>query len=83
MLKQENRPGVESKERQAISCRHHWEIEPAIAPISHGKCRTCGIEKDFQNYLEETPWGEWSSPSKGGVKEIISSLDISEDEGMD
>jgi hypothetical protein len=83
MLKQETRPEVELTEEQAVKCRHYWKIEPALAPVSHGKCRTCGVEKDFQNYLEEAPWGEWTSPSKGGVKDIISSLDISEDEGMD
>ena len=31
-------------------CKHHWEIESPAGPSSHGVCRLCGDEKDFDNW---------------------------------
>jgi hypothetical protein len=49
-------------ETAAQECRHHWVIDSAKGPVSSGKCRACGLEKQFKNYLEATPWGEDPSP---------------------
>jgi len=49
-------------EPAASQCRHHWVIDSALGPVSKGACRNCGIEKEFKNYLEATPWGEDASP---------------------
>ncbi len=49
-------------ESTASECRHHWVIDSARGPVSRGNCVTCGIEKEFKNYLEATPWGEDPSP---------------------
>lgn len=49
-------------ESAALECRHHWVIDSALGPVSKGRCRNCGIEKEFKNYLEATPWGEDLSP---------------------
>ena len=81
MLKQEYRPDV--KEEQAVECHHHWIIEPTSGPISYGKCRICGAKKEFKNYLDEAPWSEWTSPTKGGVNDLLASFSIPDDDGMD
>jgi hypothetical protein len=28
---------------------HHWRIEEPHGPTSHGVCRHCGAERDFEN----------------------------------
>lgn len=33
---------------------HRWRIEEANGPISCGRCRLCGGEKEFRNWLLET-----------------------------
>lgn len=32
---------------------HHWFIEEAKGPTSSGRCRLCGDEKEFRNWLLE------------------------------
>ena len=39
------------------ACQHHWVIDSPAGPTSRGVCRRCGEERDFQNYVEATPWG--------------------------
>lgn len=36
-----------------VGCRHHWVIESARGPVSHGICKVCGLEKDFYNSAPE------------------------------
>ena len=36
-----------------VTCVHHWLIEPAIGPVSHGVCKRCGEQKDFLNILDD------------------------------
>jgi hypothetical protein len=35
------------------SCRHHWIIDTANGPTSHGRCKRCGSERDFFNNVED------------------------------
>lgn len=48
----------ETREGTTAVCRHHWIIDSAVGPVSKGRCRTCGVEKEFRNYIETVPWGE-------------------------
>ena len=34
-------------------CCHHWEVEIAVAPTSRGRCKLCGAEKEFNNFLSD------------------------------
>ena len=34
-------------------CHHHWMIESPTGPISRGRCRLCGIQREFRNYLRD------------------------------
>lgn len=43
--------------RDLTECQHHWVIDKPAGPTSRGTCRTCGKERDFQNYIEGTGWG--------------------------
>jgi len=72
---------TETRETTA-ECRHHWEIEPASNPVSMGKCRRCGLEKEFKNYLEETPWGEEVPPPRV-APETPFPIAVSDDEEME
>ena len=33
-------------------CSHHWKIEKANGPVSKGRCRLCGEEREFSNTSE-------------------------------
>ena len=49
----------EIKRREAVSttlCRHHWVIETPNGSVSSGRCKTCGIDKEFRNSAEEPMW---------------------------
>ena len=32
---------------------HHWIIEEASGPLSGGRCKTCGANKAFKNWLAD------------------------------
>lgn len=33
---------------------HHWVIEEANGPLSYGRCKLCGGQKEFRNWLLES-----------------------------
>ena len=39
----------ETKEKE---CVHYWIIDFPDGPVSTGKCKRCGLEKDFYNCLD-------------------------------
>ncbi len=39
-------------------CPHHWIIETPEGPVSMGRCRLCGEEREFNNSVET--WGGWT-----------------------
>ena len=39
-------------------CAHHWSIETPKGPVSKGRCRLCGEEREFSNSVET--WGGWT-----------------------
>lgn len=44
-------------EHNLSDCRHHWVIEAANGPVSHGRCKNCGRERDFYNNPEDARLG--------------------------
>ena len=40
-------------------CAHHWMIKTPDGPVSTGRCRLCGEEREFNNSIET--WGGWIS----------------------
>jgi len=34
----------------------HWIIDPPNGPVSSGKCKKCGTEKEFKNSFEYNTW---------------------------
>ena len=46
------------EEANALACRHHWVIQPAMGPVSAGQCQVCGEHREFNNYVESSSWGE-------------------------
>ena len=43
--------GEALEEQLVSSCRHHWIIEPANGPTSHGVCQNCQESKEFNNSI--------------------------------
>ena len=41
-----------------IHCSHHWIIETPKGPVSNGRCKLCGEEKEFSNSVETR--GGWT-----------------------
>ncbi len=33
---------------------HHWVIEEASGLLSQGRCKRCGVSKEFKNWLADT-----------------------------
>ena len=56
-----------AKETKDENCVHHWSIQLATGPLSKGECLNCGEQKQFQNYVESSTWGE-SSGARGAKK---------------
>ena len=47
----------------------HWVIEPPNGPVSMGKCKKCGTQKEFKNSFEYNTWhGERPSKDKDDSK---------------
>jgi len=72
--KNEDIIGPELEERSA--CLHHWVIEKPAGPTSKGICRQCGETRDFQNYIEGSPWRYDVSPEQmlGGSR-LLAGID--------
>lgn len=50
---------TETKAREGISsalCRHHWVIETPNGAVSSGRCKRCGVGKEFRNSAEDAMW---------------------------
>ena len=53
---QASESAIEPDVPEQPECQHHWVIAKPSGPVSRGKCRVCGEEKDFQNFMENAPW---------------------------
>jgi len=42
-------------------CIHHWIIDPPDGQISMGRCKRCGQEREFYNYVACSQWDNESS----------------------
>ena len=45
-------PANQAKLDEVVVCTHHWVIETSNGPISIGRCRLCGEEREFNNSTE-------------------------------
>lgn len=37
-------------------CQHHWVIETPNGSLSNGRCKLCGVARDFRNSSEDLMW---------------------------
>lgn len=37
-------------------CRHHWVIETPNGAVSGGRCKRCGLVREFRNSSEDLMW---------------------------
>lgn len=37
-------------------CRHHWVIDTPNGTFSAGRCKLCGVDKEFRNSSEDLMW---------------------------
>jgi len=50
---------TETKAREASAsrfCRHHWVIDTPNGALSSGRCKRCGLDKEFRNSAEDPMW---------------------------
>ena len=69
----ERRTETRSSARMQAQCIHHWLIESPRGALSKGRCKLCGLERDFRNSSNDYIWDDDSSSgsglgSLGGVK---------------
>ncbi len=43
-------------EVEAPACAHHWIIASPEGAMSLGRCKRCGLEKEFPNSAEDGLW---------------------------
>jgi len=41
---------------ESPACAHHWVIATPNGATSTGKCKVCGLEKEFPNSAEDGLW---------------------------
>ena len=49
------------------ACAHHWIIEEAHGPTSRGKCKKCGLQRDFLNNPEDARIGQEAEPRREAI----------------
>ena len=54
-------PANQAKLYEVVPCPHHWIIEKPDGPVSTGRCRMCGEEREFSNSVET--YGGWTNRS--------------------
>lgn len=54
---------------------HHWMIDEANGPQSEGRCKRCGAEKAFKNWLEASDF--ITSEERRRLATSIASFDYS------
>ena len=37
-------------------CRHHWVIDTPNGAVSGGRCKRCGVIREFRNSSEDLMW---------------------------
>ena len=42
-------PANQAKLDEVVVCTHHWVIETPDGPVSMGRCRLCGEEREINN----------------------------------
>ena len=47
---------LDAESPETSACQHHWVIARPAGPTSKGVCRHCSEEREFQNYVEGSPW---------------------------
>jgi hypothetical protein len=50
---------TETKLREGVAatlCRHHWIIETPNGALSGGRCKVCGVAREFRNSAEDPLW---------------------------
>ena len=57
-MNKEKALGTQSVPVTVSECVHHWVIDTPSGPASRGRCKLCGGEREFKNYLDNTPYWE-------------------------
>ncbi len=52
-------PANQAKLDEVVPCPHHWIIGAPGGPVSIGRCRICGEEREFNNSVETR--GGWTN----------------------
>lgn len=45
------RTATRTRPQPTPACVHHYVLEPPEGPVSRGRCKLCGSERDFRNGL--------------------------------
>jgi hypothetical protein len=66
----------------SATCRHHWVIDTPNGAVSGGRCKRCGVAREFRNSSEDLMWDSDSfslngSRYRGRRSEGGSSSDLS------
>ena len=53
----------------AITCAHHWVIDTPAGPVSHGRCKLCGEDREFRNSPDNAFYWEDDASRKAASRD--------------
>ena len=57
------------------TCVHHWMIESPRGPTSKAKCKKCGVEREFANFIPgDIKRGRVPSFQTGGSEAAVNDI---------
>jgi hypothetical protein len=66
------KPSEGKRQVDGTTCHHYWQIEIAKGPKSRGRCKYCGVKREFINYLSEDYC--WEGRTKEKAEPILSPM---------
>ena len=55
-----------------VICAHHWVIETPVGPLSHGRCKLCGQDREFRNSPDNAFYWEDDASRKAAAASGVS-----------
>src|SRR3989442_14870591 len=65
---------------EAPTCQHHWLIETPRGAMSHGRCKSCGEEREFRNSANDYVWEDESGSGYNAWRGVRSEPTRADDE---
>ncbi len=59
-----------------ITCAHHWVIDTPAGPLSKGRCKLCGLDREFRNSPDNAFYWEDDASRKAAAASGVSTTAV-------